>query len=80
LPPPSQSLILFLNPVPGRGSKRSFNVPDDYIFGAAMALGYQGDPAALTHSQMLSRETAPRERKPLSEFVLADWGVPARLG
>jgi hypothetical protein len=55
-------------------------VPDDYIFGAAMALGYQGDPAALTHSQMLSRETAPRERKPLSEFVLADWGVPARLG
>ena len=56
-----------------------FNVPDGYIFGAAMALGYQGEPGALTNSQMLSQETSPRQRKALSEFVLADWGVPAKL-
>lgn len=57
-----------------------FNVPDGYIFGAAMALGYQGEPGVLTNSQMLSQETTPRQRKALPEFVLTDWGVPAKLG
>ena len=57
-----------------------FNVPEGYIFGAAMALGYQGDPAALPNEQMVAQEVAPRQRKPLSEFVLSAWGQPANLG
>lgn len=57
-----------------------FQVPDDYIFGAAIALGYQGEPSALTNQQMLSQETSPRQRKPFNEFVLSAWGQPADLG
>lgn len=54
-----------------------FNAPDEYIFGAAMALGYQGEPSALTVPQMLQQETSPRQRKPLSEMVFSDWEKPA---
>ena len=61
-------------------ARKLFNVPDDYIFGAAIALGYQGEPSALPNEHYIAQETTPRQRKPLSEFVLADWGVPARLG
>ncbi len=60
-------------------ARKIFGVPDDYIFGAAIAIGYQGDPAALPNQQMLAQETAPRQRKPLSEFVLSAWGTPAQL-
>lgn len=61
-------------------ARELFNVPDDYVVGAAMALGYQGEPAALPNDQMRAQETAPRQRKPLSEFVLSAWGTPAELG
>ncbi len=61
------------------GASKVFNVPEGYVFGAAIALGYQGEPSGLTNPQMLAQETAPRQRKPLSEIVLEDWGVPARL-
>jgi hypothetical protein len=29
---------------------------------------------------MLAQETAPRQRKPLNDFVLSAWGEPADLG
>jgi hypothetical protein len=29
---------------------------------------------------MISMEIAPRERKPLGEFVFSAWGEPAKLG
>lgn len=61
-------------------ARKLFNVPDDYIFGAAMALGYLGEPSALPNEQYVSQEVTPRQRKPLAEFVLEDWGVPAKLG
>ena len=57
-----------------------FNVPEDYVFGAAIALGYQGEPAALPNEHFRKQEESPRQRKSLHEFVLADWGVPAKLG
>jgi len=60
-------------------ARKLFKVPDDYIFGAAMALGYLGEPAALPNENFIAQEVAPRQRKPLSEFVLADWGTPANL-
>jgi nitroreductase len=60
-------------------ARKVFNVPEDYIFGAVIALGYQGEPAALTSEQMRAQETSPRQRKPLSEIVLAGWDEPAKL-
>jgi nitroreductase len=61
-------------------ARKVFNVPDDFSFGAVIALGHQGEPAALSNQQMLVQETSPRQRKPLSEFVLSAWGEPATLG
>jgi nitroreductase len=61
-------------------ARKAFEIPEDYALGAVIALGYQGEPAALGHEQMISMEIAPRERKPLSEFVLSGWGEPAELG
>jgi len=60
-------------------ARRVFNVPADYTFGAVVALGYQGEPSALTVPQMLEQEVAPRQRKPLSELVFSDWDKPAKL-
>jgi len=77
------SLGLFTHQMAGYDrdvARKLFKVPDDYIFGAAMALGYLGEPAALPNENFIAQEVAPRQRKPLSEFVLADWGEPANLG
>jgi len=61
-------------------ARRAFGIPEDYALGAVIALGYQGEPAALGHEQMITMETAPRERKPLSDLVLSGWGEAADLG
>lgn len=61
-------------------ARQALGIPDDFALGAVIALGYQGEPAALGHDQLIAREVAPRERKPLSEFVLSAWGEPANLG
>jgi nitroreductase len=61
------------------GARKAFAIPEDYILGAVIALGYQGEPSALANPQMLAQETAPRQRKPLSEIVLSAWGEPAEL-
>jgi len=77
------SLGLFTHQMAGYDrdvARKLFKVPDDYIFGAAMALGYLGEPSALPNENFIAQEVAPRQRKPLSEFVLADWGEPANLG
>ena len=55
-------------------------IPGDYDFGSVIALGYQGEPEALPNDQLIERETAPRERKALSEFVFSAWGEPLELG
>lgn len=61
-------------------ARKLFNVPEEYIFGAAIALGYLGEPSALPNEQYIAQETSPRQRKPLGEFVLSAWGEPAKLG
>lgn len=61
-------------------ARREFGIPDDYLLGAVIALGYQGEPAALASEAMRQQETSPRQRKSLSEFVLSSWGTPAHLG
>ena len=57
-------------------ARNAFNVPADYDIGAVTALGYLGDPNTL-HDRLYAQETSPRQRRPLSEFVLTDWDKPA---
>jgi nitroreductase len=59
---------------------QALDIPEDYALGAIIALGYQGEPSALTNERLLSMEIAPRQRKPLNDFVFSSWGVPADLG
>jgi nitroreductase len=61
-------------------ARKALEVPENYIIGAVIAVGYQGEPAALPNEQMLAQETSPRVRKPLSEIAFSAWGQPADLG
>jgi nitroreductase len=59
-------------------ARASFAIPSDYDIGAVTAVGYFGEPAALPE-HLLKIEVAPRQRKPLEEFVFSDWEKPAQL-
>ena len=61
-------------------ARKVFEIPEDYVLVAVIALGYQGEPAALSDPHQLEQETTPRTRKSLSEFVFSAWGEPADLG
>ena len=54
-------------------------IPEDYQIGAAIAIGYQDDPDTLASEELIKRELAPRNRKPLEEFVFSAWGEPLKL-
>ncbi|HTZ58199.1 MAG TPA: nitroreductase family protein [Acidobacteriaceae bacterium] len=58
--------------------RASFGIPSDYEIGAVTAIGYFGDPSTL-HERMQKSELAPRQRKPLEEFVFSDWEKPAQF-
>jgi hypothetical protein len=54
-------------------------IPEGYEPVAMMAIGYPGDPALLSDRQR-ARETQPRVRKPVTEFVYsATWEQPLPL-
>ena len=56
-----------------------YGIPEDYELGAAVAIGYLGDPASLPE-RTRNTEVAPRKRKPLNEIVFeGTWGNPAAL-
>ena len=59
-------------------ARAAFQIPEDYAIGAVTALGYFGNPDALPE-QLRTMEEAPRTRKPVDEFVFADWEKPAQL-
>jgi nitroreductase len=61
-------------------ARAAFAIPEDYIFGSVIALGYQGEPDALPNEQFIAQELAPRQRKPLKDFVFSAWGEGADLG
>jgi len=61
-------------------ARQAFEIPDTYVLGSVIALGYQGEPSALSNERMLAQELAPRQRKPLKDFVFSAWGSPADLG
>jgi nitroreductase len=54
-------------------------IPEDYQIAAAIALGYQDDPDTLGNEDLIKRELAPRNRKPLNEIVFSAWGQPLDL-
>jgi nitroreductase len=55
-------------------------IPEDYQIAAAIALGYQDDPETLGNDELIKRELAPRNRKPLDEIAFSAWGQPLDLG
>lgn len=60
-------------------SRAAFSIPDDYDLGAAVAIGYRGDPASLP-PRLQAAEIAPRTRNPLTDIVFSGvWGQPAGL-
>jgi nitroreductase len=59
--------------------RKAFGIPADYLMGSVIALGYQGEPAALEDDQLVDRETSARTRKGLSEIVLSAWDQPADI-
>jgi len=51
-----------------------YGIPEGYEAVAGIALGYPGDPQSLPEG-LRKRELAPRERKPMTEFVFSGrWG------
>jgi nitroreductase len=59
--------------------RKALGIPEEYIVGAVIALGYQGEPELLTDEKMHEQETTPRTRKPMSEIVFSEWGKAAEL-
>jgi len=58
-------------------ARQAFGIPKGWEPIAALAIGYPGDPASLP-APLKDREMAPRTRKPIAEFVMADqWGHTA---
>jgi nitroreductase len=58
-------------------ARNVFEIPAGWDPIAAIALGYPGEPASLP-APYKERETAPRVRKPISEFVMSGrWGNKA---
>ncbi len=60
-------------------ARMEFGIPESYALGSVMALGYEDEPEALANEELISREIAPRQRKPLSEVVFSAWDEPAVL-
>jgi nitroreductase len=50
-------------------ARRNLNIPDEYLLGVFIAVGYPGDPGTLP-DKLRKRESAPRERFVQEVFVL----------
>ncbi|MDZ4850911.1 MAG: nitroreductase family protein [Pirellulaceae bacterium] len=55
-------------------AREVFSIPDGVQAVTAMAIGYAADPATLP-DEIKARDTAPRQRKAIADFVFAgEWG------
>ena len=60
-------------------AKELFSIPDGWEPVTGVAIGYPGDPNALSE-QLRERELAERTRKPLSSFVFSSgWSKPSSV-
>lgn len=59
-------------------ARAHFNIPADFQIGACWALGYLGDPNTLPEGYK-QRDLSPRSRKSISDFVFAEWDIPAKF-
>ena len=60
-------------------ARKDCQIPESYEPVAMMAIGYPGDPALLP-DRLRARETQPRVRKPVTEFVYsATWEQPSTI-
>ena len=60
-------------------AREVYHIPEHSEVWTAIAIGYKADPANLPEP-LKERDLAPRQRKPLDEFVFAgQWGQPAPL-
>ncbi len=60
-------------------AREIYQIPEHFEPWTAMAIGYKADPAKLADA-LKARDLAPRQRKPLSEFVFTgQWGTPSPL-
>jgi hypothetical protein len=60
-------------------AREIYQIPEHYEAWTAMAIGYQADPATLPDA-LKARDLAPRQRKPLNEFVFTGlWKRPSPL-
>ncbi len=59
-----------------QAAREAFRVPEHWQPATVLAVGRLGDPATLPDA-LRERETAPRQRKPLTEIAFGDhWGRP----
>jgi nitroreductase len=60
-------------------ARELYQIPEHFEAWTAMAIGYKADPAKLPDA-LKERDQAPRQRKPLNEFVFTgQWGKPSAL-
>ncbi len=60
-------------------AREVYQIPGHSEAWTAMAIGYKGDPAKLPDA-LKERDLAPRQRKPLSQFVFTGkWGQPSPM-
>jgi nitroreductase len=60
-------------------AREIYQIPEYFEAWTALAIGYKADPAKLPDA-LKERDLAPRQRKPLSEFVFTgQWGQPSLL-
>jgi len=60
-------------------ARKIYQLPEHFEAWTAMAIGYKADPAKLPEP-LKERDLAPRQRKPLSEFVFTGhWRQPSPL-
>jgi nitroreductase len=73
------ALGLIAHPMAGfdvEKARNEFAIPADHEPATVIAVGYPGNPATLS-DKLQKRELAPRQRKPLADFVFSGaWGQP----
>jgi nitroreductase len=61
-------------------AREMYQIPEHYEAWTGLAIGYKADPAQLPEA-LQERDLAPRQRKPLSQFVFTGkWGESSALG